>query len=118
MVSEFMTCRLRQINYDTFHRLINLNHISIFQIYVKHEYGTYFKVKLSMSSFQSIEMHIELHNSIYNDIYDLKFIQIINNDNILLSFVDDNTKCCYVYLIKSKDEILEKCVFYNNELEN
>ena len=32
--------------------------------------------------------------------------------------MDDSTKCCYVYLLKSKDEVIEKFVLYKNEVEN
>ena len=32
--------------------------------------------------------------------------------------MDDNTKYCYVYLLKSKDEAIEKFVLYKNEVEN
>ena len=30
--------------------------------------------------------------------------------------MDDSTKYCYVYLLKSKDEAIEKFVLYKNEL--
>jgi transposase InsO family protein len=32
--------------------------------------------------------------------------------------VDDSTKYCYVYLLKSKDEAIEKFVLYKTEVEN
>ena len=32
--------------------------------------------------------------------------------------MDDSTKYCYVYLLKSKDEAIEKFVLYKNEVEN
>ena len=35
--------------------------------------------------------------------------------NILLPY---STKYCYVYLLKSKDEAIEKFVLYKNEVEN
>ena len=38
--------------------------------------------------------------------------------NIFFTFVDDSTKYCYVYLLKSKDEAIEKFVLYKNEVDN
>ena len=38
--------------------------------------------------------------------------------SILLPFIDDSIKYCYVYLLKSKDEAIEKFVLYKNEVEN
>ena len=35
-----------------------------------------------------------------------------------MTFIDDCTKFCYVYLLKSKDETIEKFVMYKNEVEN
>ena len=32
--------------------------------------------------------------------------------------MDDSTKYCYVYLLKSKNEAIDKCVLYKNEVEN
>ena len=32
--------------------------------------------------------------------------------------MDDSTKYCYVYLLKSKDEAIDKFVLYKNEVEN
>ena len=49
---------------------------------------------------------------------DLKFVQTRGGNKYFISFVDDSTKCCYVYLLKSKDEAIEKFVLYKNEVEN
>ena len=32
--------------------------------------------------------------------------------------MDDSTKYCYVYLLKTKVEVIEKFVFYKTKLEN
>ena len=49
--------RLGHVNYDTLHKLINLNHIPTFQIDVKHKCETCVEAKLTRSSFQSVERH-------------------------------------------------------------
>ena len=35
-----------------------------------------------------------------------------------MTFIDDCTRYCYVYLLRSKDEALEKFMHYKNEVEN
>ena len=35
-----------------------------------------------------------------------------------MTFIDDYTRYCYVYLLRSKDEALEKFMHYKNEVEN
>ena len=47
--------RLGHVNYDTLRRLINLNHIQIFEIDSKHKCETCVEAKLTRSSFQSVE---------------------------------------------------------------
>ena len=63
-------------------------------------------------------MHTEPLDLIHSDICDLKFIQTRCDNKYFITFVDDSTKYCYVYLLKSKDEEIEKFVLYKNEVEN
>ena len=99
-------------------RLINLNHIITFQIDAKHKCETCVEEKLTKSSFQNVERHTEPLKLIHNDICDLKFVQTRGGNKYFITFVDDSTKYCYVYLLKSKDEAVEKFVLYKNEVAN
>ena len=48
----------------------------------------------------------------------MKFVQTRGGNKYFITFVDDSTKYCYVYLLRSKDEAIEKFVLYKNEVEN
>ena len=39
-------------------------------------------------------------------------------NKFFITFVDDNTKYCYVYPLKSKNEAIEKFVLYKTEVKN
>ena len=110
--------RLGHVNYDTLRKLINLNHIPTFQIDAKHKCETCVEAKLTRSSFQSIERHTEPLDLIHSDICDLKLVQTRGGNKYFITFVDDSTKYCYVYLLKSKSEAIKKFVLYKNEVEN
>ena len=99
-------------------RLINLNHIPTFQIDAKHKCETCVEAKLTRSSFQSVERHTEPLDLVHSDICDLKLLQTRGGNKYFITFVDDSTKYCYVYLLKSKDEGIEKFVPYKNKVEN
>ena len=99
-------------------RLINLNHIPTFQINVKHKCETCIEAKLARSSFQSVERHTELLDLIHNDICYLKFIQTRGGNKYFITFVGDNVKYCYIYLLKSNYKEIENFVFYKNEADN
>ena len=110
--------KLEHVNYDTLHKLINLNHIPTFQIDVKHKCETCVEAKLTKSSFQSVERHTKPLDLIHSDICDLKLVQKRGGNKHFITFGDDSTKYCYVYLLKSKDEAIEKFVLYKNDVEN
>ena len=48
----------------------------------------------------------------------LKLVQTRGGNKYFITFIDDSTKYCYVYLLKSKDEAIEKFILYKNEFEN
>ena len=110
--------RLGHVNYDTLRRLINLDHIPSFQIDSKHKCEICVEAKLTRSSFQTIERNTEPLELIHSDVCDLKFVQTRGGNKYFITFIDDSTKYCYVYLLKSKDEALEKFILYKNEVEN
>ena len=110
--------RLGHVNYDTLRRLINLEHIPSFQIDCKHKCEICVEAKLTRSSFQTVERNTEPLELIHSDVCDLKFIQTRGGNKYFITFIDDSTKYCYVYLLKSKSEALEKFVLYKNEVEN
>ena len=110
--------RLGHVNYDTLRRLINLDHIPAFQIDPKHKCETCVEAKLTRSSFQTIERNTEPLDLIHSDVCDLKFVQTRGGNKYFITFIDDSTKYCYVYLLKSKDEAIEKFALYKKEVEN
>ena len=71
-----------------------------------------------MSSIQSVERSTEHLDLIHSDICDLKFVQTRCGNKYFITFLDDNTKYYYVYLLKSKDDVIEKFVLYTNKVEN
>ena len=69
-------------------------------------------------SFQTIERNIEPLNLIHSDICDLKFAPTRGGDKYFITFIDNIIKYCYMYLLKIKDEALEKFILYKTEVEN
>ncbi|KAK8594089.1 hypothetical protein V6N13_125899 [Hibiscus sabdariffa] len=110
--------RLGHVNYDTLRRLINLDHIPSFHINYKHKCETCVETKLTRSSFQIVERNAKPLDLIHSDICDLNFVQTRGGNKYFITFIDDNTKYCYVYLLKSKDEAIEKFKIYKLEVEN
>ena len=76
------------------------------------------EAKLTRSSFQSIERNCESLDVIHTDLCDLKGVQTRGGNKYFITFIDDSTRYCYVYLLKSKDEAIGKFIHYKNEVEN
>ena len=116
--SNLWHARLWHVNYGSLKRLINLNHIPTFQIDIKHKYETCVEAKITRLYFQTIEKDTKPLDMIHSDICDLKFAPMRGSNKYFITFVDDITKYCYVYFLKSKDEALEKFILYKTEVEN
>ena len=110
--------RLGHVNYDTLHILINMECLPKFKIDPNHKCDICVESKLTRTSFQSIERSSEPLELIHSDICDLKFIKTRGGKKYFLTLIDDCTRYCYVYLLRSKDEALEMFQHFKNEVEN
>ena len=110
--------RLGHVNYDTLRRLINMECLPNFKIDPNHKCEICVESKLTRTSFKSIERSSEPLELIQSDICDLKFIQTRGGKKYFLILIDDCTRYCYVYLLRSKYEALEMFQHFKNEVEN
>ena len=73
---------------------------------------------MARASFKSVERSIEPLDLIPSDACDMKSIQTRGGKKYFITFIDDCTKYCYVYLLRSMDEAIEAFMQYKNEVEN
>nr|GEW90621.1 60S ribosomal protein L23a [Tanacetum cinerariifolium] len=86
------------------------------QMYVGRGYAI--NAKLTRTSFKSAKRKIEPLDMVHTDMCDLKSLPTKGGNKYFITFIDDCTKYCYVYLLKSKDEAIDKFVLYKIEVEN
>ncbi|GJZ53004.1 pol polyprotein [Tanacetum coccineum] len=110
--------RLRHVNFNSLRRLIKLNSIPNFHIDSKYKCETCVEAKLTRSSFKLVKQKIKPLDMIHTDICDLKSLPTKGVNKYFITFIDDCTKYCYVYLLKNKDEAIDKFVLYKTEVEN
>jgi hypothetical protein len=110
--------RLDHVNYGTLHKLVNLNLLPKFQIDANYKCETCVKAKLTRTPFHSIERSSDPLELIHNDVCDLKLVQTRGGQKYFITFIDDCTRYCYVYFLRSKDEALESFIHYKKEVEN
>ena len=109
--------RLGHVNYDTLRRLSAKEYIPKLTIDSKHKCETCVEAKLTRSSFKRVERNTKVLDLIHSDICDLKFAPTRGGNKYFITFIDDCTKYCYVYLLKSKDEAIDKFKIYKEEVE-
>jgi hypothetical protein len=110
--------RLGHVNYDTLRRLIHLDYLPKFNINPNNKCETCIESKLTKVPFHLVERSTEPLDLIHSDICDLKFVQTRGGKKYFITFIDDCTRYCYVYLLKSKDEAIDMFKHYKNEVEN
>ena len=109
---------LGHVNFDTLHKLMNLELLPKFKIDANHKCEICVESKLTRASFHNIERSTEPLELIHSDTCDLKYVQTRGGKKFFVTFIDDCTRYCYVYLLRSKDEALEKFMHYKNAVEN
>ena len=70
------------------------------------------------NSFHSIDRNTEPLGSIHSGLCDLKFMPTRGGKKYFITFIDDCTRHCYVYLLNSKDEVMNMFITYKAEVEN
>ncbi|KAL1214091.1 Retrovirus-related Pol polyprotein from transposon TNT 1-94 [Cardamine amara subsp. amara] len=109
--------RLGHVNYKSMQRLMNLNLIPKCKIN-KDKCEVCVHAKLTKTPSPQVQRTTEPLGLIHTDLCDLKFIQTRGGKKYFVTFIDDHTKYCYVYLLRSKDEALSKFQEYKLEVEN
>lgn len=88
------------------------------QRYNDQKCAVYVESKFVRQPFKSVEMSNEVMGLIHLDLCDFKATPTRAVKNYHISFIDDCSKFCYVYLIHSKDEALNMFKQYKAEVKN
>ncbi|GJZ72331.1 retrovirus-related pol polyprotein from transposon TNT 1-94 [Tanacetum coccineum] len=110
--------RFGHVNFNSMRRLIKFNSIPNCHIDSKYKCETCVEAKLTRTPFKSVKQKTKPLDMIHTDICDLKSLLTKGGNKYFITFIDDCTKYCYVYLLKSKDEAIDKFVLYKTEVEN
>ncbi|CAL2253197.1 unnamed protein product [Prunus armeniaca] len=117
--SNIWHARLGHVNYRSMHRMMHLGLLPKFDIDFDNKCETCTESKFSRQTFKSVQGRSnELLGLIHSDLCDFKSTPTRGGKNYYITFIDDCSKYCYVYLIHSKDEALQMFKTYKAEVEN
>ncbi|GKB37255.1 zinc finger, CCHC-type containing protein [Tanacetum coccineum] len=73
--------------------------------------------KITKKPFQNVKRETEVLELIHSDLCDLHATPLLGNKKYFVTFIDDASRFCYVYLLHSKDEALDKFKVFKTEVE-
>ncbi|GJU97962.1 zinc finger, CCHC-type containing protein [Tanacetum coccineum] len=73
--------------------------------------------KITKKSFQIVKQETKLLEFIHSDLCDLHATPSLGNKKYFVTFIDDAYKFCYVYLLHTKYEALDKFKVFKTEVE-
>nr|GEW08561.1 hypothetical protein [Tanacetum cinerariifolium] len=73
--------------------------------------------KITRKPFQSITKKSVILELIHSDVCDFHATSSLGNKKYVITFIDDASRFCYVYLLHAKDEALDKFRFYKTKVE-
>nr|KAJ0192854.1 hypothetical protein LSAT_V11C800443070 [Lactuca sativa] len=73
--------------------------------------------KITKQPFPNVNRKSKLLELIHSDLCDFHATPSLGNKEYIVTFIDDSSRFCYVYLLHSKNEALEKFKVYKTEVE-
>ncbi|GKC34801.1 zinc finger, CCHC-type containing protein [Tanacetum coccineum] len=73
--------------------------------------------KITKKPFQNVKRETKVLELIHSDLCDLHATPLLRNKKYFVIFIDDASRFCYVYLLHSKDEALDKFKVFKTKVE-
>ncbi|GJZ50890.1 zinc finger, CCHC-type containing protein, partial [Tanacetum coccineum] len=73
--------------------------------------------KITKKPFENVKRKTEVLELIHSDLCDLHATPSLGNKIYFVTFIDDASRFCYVYLLHTKDEALDKFKVFKTEVE-
>ena len=109
--------RLGHVNYGTIQRMINKGLLPNHNIKERTKCEKCAQCKHTRKAFSNIARDSSLLELIHSDVCDSGKVLTRGGRRYFVTFIDDYSKYCYVYLLKTKDEVLGNFKIYKAEVE-
>jgi len=110
--------RLGHVNTRKMDDMVNLSLIPKYDNDMVEKCKTCMQTKITRLPFPKVEKTTSLLELVHSDVCDMHSYPSIGRKNYFATFIDDYSKYCYVYLLHSKDEVIEKFKVYKAEVES
>ncbi|GJR67880.1 zinc finger, CCHC-type containing protein [Tanacetum coccineum] len=114
--SELWHARLGHIHYKRMRDMSKMSLIPAFDM--THEScKTCMLTKITRQPFKGVNRESKVLDLIHSDLCDFHANPSLGNNKYVITFIDDASRYCYVYLLHAKHEALDKFKIYKQEVE-
>jgi hypothetical protein len=112
--------RFYHIGFDTIARMSRLELIPKFNIVKGSKYKSCVQAKQPRKSFKSLDKKRNLAplDLVHSNLCEMNGLLTRGGKRYFITFIDDASRYCYIYLLKSKDEALNCFKVYKANVEN
>nr|KAJ0218484.1 hypothetical protein LSAT_V11C300108620 [Lactuca sativa] len=114
---ELWHARLGHIHYKRLKDMSKMSLIIAFDMQNNGKCKTCMLTKITRQPFKDVVRESKVLDLIHSDLCDFHAAPYLGNKKYVVTFIDDASRCCYVYLLHFKDEALDKFKFYKQQVE-
>nr|GEU81292.1 zinc finger, CCHC-type [Tanacetum cinerariifolium] len=114
--SKLWHARLGHVHYQCLNDMSKDSLIPSFDKYME-KCNACMLTKITREPFKDIKRNSVLLELIHSDLCDFYATSSIGNKKYVVTYIDDASRFCYVYLLHAKDEALDKFKIYKTEVE-
>nr|KAJ0212594.1 hypothetical protein LSAT_V11C400219000 [Lactuca sativa] len=114
--SELWHARLGHIHYKRLKDMSKMSLIPAFDMQNNEKCKTCMLTKITRQPFKDVR-ESKVLDLIHTDLCDFHATPSLGNKKYVVTFIDDASRYCYIYLLHSKDEALDKFKIYKQQVE-
>nr|KAJ0189226.1 hypothetical protein LSAT_V11C800430080 [Lactuca sativa] len=115
--SELWHARLGHIHYKRLKDNSEMSLIPAFDMQNNEKCKTCMLTKITRQPFKDVVRESKVLDLIHNDLCDSHATPSLGNKKYVVTFIDDASRYCYIYLLHSNDEALDKFKIYKQQFE-
>ncbi|KAL8124691.1 hypothetical protein AgCh_012369 [Apium graveolens] len=115
--SNIWHARLGHLNFGALKNMMNLELIPKYTIEKNSKCQVCVSAKQIRKPFHNVVRDSDLLDLVHTDICEFGGVLTKDQFRYFITFIDDSSRYCYVYLLRHKDEALSKFIIYKTEVE-
>ena len=115
--SQLWHARLGHIHYKRLKDMSKMSLIPAFDMQNNEKCKTCMLTKITRQPFKDVVRESKVLDLIHSDLCDFHATPSLGNKKYVVTFIDDASRYCYIYLLHSKDEALDKFKIYKQQVE-